>query len=119
MNGSHDADTPTLLRAELAQLRRQRIADEREGARFDGLLRAIAAVRSDRDAGLSPRMCEQRDYLERVWADAEDVLMMALRVLLHTERLGGDDPAIARARRACEQANQAFSHLYEAEWGTR
>jgi hypothetical protein len=121
MNGAPDDDGQARLRDELAQLRRQRIIDEREGARLDGLLRAIAAVRSDRDAGVSPRMRAQRDYLERVWADAEDVLVMALRVLLHIERRGGDstDPAAHRARRACEQANQALEDLHEAAWRTR
>ncbi|GAB1692739.1 hypothetical protein [Krasilnikovia sp. M28-CT-15] len=120
MTGIPKPDGRIQLRTELAQLRRQRIVDEREGARLDGLLRAIAAVRSDRDAGVSPRMRDQRDYLERVWADAEDVLMLALRVQLRIAQRGGDDrdPAVHRARRACAQANQALEHLSDAMGGT-
>jgi hypothetical protein len=96
-------------------LRQQRDDDERVAAELTPLLRAIAITRRDRDAGVSHELRAHRARLERVWADAEELIFTGMRVALRVHLRGGDDtdPVVHRARRVIEQSYGALRALAE------
>jgi hypothetical protein len=111
-----NADTAAVLTTQLRALRAQRLADEREGEHLPALLRAIALTRRDRDSGASQQLRAHRAHLERIWADAEDLIVTGMRVALRVHlRGGGDtDPVVRRARQVIEQSQKALLELSEA-----
>lgn len=109
-------DDPRLLTARLQTIRRQRIADEREADQLPQLLRAIALVRRDRDAGTNRQMLRHRAQLERLWADVEDLVITIARVAVRTQLrdVQPGDPLVHDARQALRRAQHAIQILGEA-----
>lgn len=114
------ADSPRELAARLKLLRKQRRDDEREADLLPQLLRAIALVRRDRDAGVSQTLRAHRAHLERMWTDAEDLIVTSLQVALRVELRGADDtdPVVHRARRALRQGQEALRALSDTTAAT-
>lgn len=84
------------LEAELAQLRRRRVAEEKEAARLPAVCSALATARRDRDAGTHPRLRSARSGLERAVGDYEQLLAAAGRLLARasTSQLAPEDPRV-------------------------
>ena len=110
--GSGGSDARALS-AELESLQQQRRQHEREAEQLRQLLRGIALVRRDRDAGVSQPLRAHRAHLEHVWASAEELITASLRVAVRLELLDGDDsdPIVRRARRALRQGKDALQAL--------
>ena len=104
------------LATQLAELRRQRHTDEAEASRLTPLLRAILLARRDRDGCMSPRVRAHRAHMERVFADAEDLVfsVVQMNVLLHARGLDDADPIVHEARRVMSRASQAVDELSRA-----
>jgi hypothetical protein len=111
--GDYIADDPKILTARLQDMRSQRIHAEREANQLPQVLRGIALTRRERDAGVSQQLRTHRAHLERVFADAEDLIVTTLRVALRTQLRGGDDsdPVVYRAHRAIDTSQAALRAL--------
>lgn len=104
------------LTVELAEVRRGRIADEREAARLDGVRLALAAARRDRDAGTHSRLRSARSSVERSVRDYEQLLVEAGRLLAraHTARLSGDDPRLSAVETVVSRDVQEAARMFAA-----
>jgi hypothetical protein len=106
------------VKARLRAVREQRKGGEHEAAQLPSLLRAIALVRRDRDAGASRVLLAQRAELERVHTEVEDLIFAVVRTAIRAYVRGdsGEDPVVRRAHRAIDSALQALRLLtYETE----
>jgi hypothetical protein len=84
------------LEAELAQLRRRRVAEEKEAARLPAVRSALATARRGHDAGTHPRLRSARLGVERAVSDYEQLLAAAGRLLAraNTLQLAPEDPRV-------------------------
>jgi len=104
------------LAARLGDIRRQRLADEAEANQLPQLLRAIALARRDRDGGVSRRLRDHRDQLERFMTDAEDLIVSSIRanVIILARQLDEADPIVHQARRAAQRGRDAVDQINRA-----
>ena len=114
-----DSASVAALTERLRVLRTGRIAGDREGDRLTSVMRAIVLTRRNRDGGVSKHVSDCRAQVERVWAEAEDLVMMAAEVALLLHLRGAVDDALAgRGRRAIEQSQDALATAFEAVSGS-
>lgn len=105
-----------VLTARLAEVQRERHDAETVADELPQLLRAILLARRDRDAGMSPRLRERRAYLERVLADAEELLvaLAEISVMTFARNLNEADPVVREARVAFQAGQEAVAELGRA-----
>jgi hypothetical protein len=101
------------LAARLRVIQQQRLADEVQGNELPQLCRAIVRARRDRDSGMSQRVRAHRDHLERVFADAENLVftVMEVNLFIHVRGFEAGDPLVREARKAIRRASDAVDQL--------
>jgi hypothetical protein len=104
------------LRTQLEVISRQRVADEDEANRLPQLMRAILLNGRDRDAGVNQQLRGHRAHLERICADAEELVIASMQtaVRIHLHGGGDDDPVVQEARRALRHGQAALRRLSDA-----
>jgi hypothetical protein len=103
-------DEAAAMRADLLALREQRRTDEDEAAKLPSLLSGIALTRRERDACSSPALRAHRAQLERVCAEAEELIFVTVQTAIWAHLRGDDghDPVVAQAHRAIDSSVQAL-----------